>query len=115
MTREGFIDLAKQSTDRVDLLHKMGYTYSIQNTKQYIRDQRNSLGISIEEMFDCFLPPSISKETYIEYVATSKSKRDFLNKMGKLNNEENNMKYILDIGKKYGFSFEEIDKFFEKK
>ena len=114
MTKEEFIDLAKQSTDRVDLLNKMGYSYSIPNIQQYIRDQRTSLGISVEEMFACFLPPPISKETYLEYVATSSSKKEFLKKMGKPNNGENNMKYILDIGKKYGFTFEEIDKFFEK-
>lgn len=114
MTKQEFIDLAKQSTDRVDLLNKMGHPYSIENIQQYIRDKRQSLGISVDEMFNYFLPPTITKEKYFEYISTSKNKKEVLGRMGKNNNDENIMKYVIDLGRKHGFTFAEINSFFEK-
>ena len=108
MTKEEFIALAKESTDRPDMLYKMGYACSENNIKEYIRKPRESFGIKIIEMYSYFIPPAISKEDYIRHISGSTSYDQVLTKMGYPNTEENKIKYVVDLGMKHGFSIKEV-------
>ena len=113
MTKEEFINIAEQSTDRVDMLQKMGKTYSEQNVQEYIRKPRISFGITIDEMFSHFLTPTMSKVIYMQHVSGSISNDDVLAKMGYPKTKENRIKYVIDLGRKHGFTTTDIQKMFQ--
>lgn len=113
MTKEEFINLAEQSTDRVDMLKKMGKTYSEQNIQEYIRNPRIRFGITIDEMFSYFLVPIMSKEIYTQHMSGSISNDDVLQKMGYSKTKENRIKYVIDLGRKHGFTKTDRQKMFQ--
>jgi hypothetical protein len=102
MTKEEFIQIAKQSSDRADMLERMGYEFSKENVQKYIRFPRIAYGISRQEMFDYFVQPTISKELYLTHVSSSVSEEDLLCKLGYPNSLQNRVKHIVDVGLKYG-------------
>lgn len=112
MTKEEFIDLAKQSSDRVDFLNKLGHPFSYSNIIEHIRKPRVSFGISVDELFGYFSSPTMSSENYINFVSGSINMGEVLVKMGYPKTEENTVKYIIDVGRKYGFKKDDIVKMF---
>ena len=112
MTKEEFINLAKQSTDRVDFLNKMGHSFSRANIVEYIKKPRESFGITVDEMFGYFSTPIMSFENYTNFVSGSANLDEVLIKMGYPTTKENNVKYVLDVGRKHGFKKDDIIKMF---
>ena len=102
MTKEEFINLAKESTDRIDMLGKMGQPFSLPNMYKHIRDNRIAFGITKEEFFALFKPSEMSKDTYLSYLSGSKNDYDVSEKMGHERSEINRIKYVMDIGNKLG-------------
>jgi PleD family two-component response regulator len=112
MTKEEFISIAQQSSDRVDMLSKMGHKFSNKNIETYIKIPRQAFGIKVKEMFEYFSQPSISKDIYISHLSGSKSKTEVLEKMGYPINEENITKYVVDTGVKFGIHSSQLKAIF---
>jgi hypothetical protein len=102
MTKEEFISIAQQSSDRADMLSKMGHEFSKKNIETYIKIPRQAFGITVDEMFSYFSEPYTSKEIYLSHVSASKSQSDLFERMGYNESTQNMVKYIIDPGRKFG-------------